>query len=157
QALDLVERAREALRIDRLQQIVDRVGLERAQRVRVVRGREDNERRSRQLIEEIESGQAGHLDVEKEDVDAMLVQKGERLLGIGRGACNLHGSGRVQHPAQTLNGEPLVVYDICVDHEVMVRPKADTTSTWCPASAGPRDRQRDDRSARRAVDLETRA
>ena len=62
------ERALEVPRIDRLEQVVDRVHRERVERVLFVRGRENDDRLDRQARQHLEAIQPRHLDVEETDV-----------------------------------------------------------------------------------------
>ena len=61
----LVERTRERVGAHRLDEVVERVDLERAQRVLVVRGREDDHRAGRQAARDREAVDLGHRDVEE--------------------------------------------------------------------------------------------
>ena len=73
-ALQLLLRAgeglAEALAVERLEQVVDRVHVERAQRVAVVGGDEDDERHlvGADRVDHVEAVGAGHLHVEEHQV-----------------------------------------------------------------------------------------
>src|SRR5919204_491092 len=77
-----LDRDLQPLGVDRLQEVVDRVHLERLDRVLIVRGDEDDVR-GRARIEEpprdLESGQSGHLHVEKDDVGLQPIDRRESL------------------------------------------------------------------------------
>ena len=67
-----------------LQQIVERVDLERAQGILVVGRREDEERHALEALEQIEATAAGHGDVEEQHVDRQLREARLRLVGVRR-------------------------------------------------------------------------
>jgi hypothetical protein len=60
EALDLVERAVQAIGFDRLQQVVDRIHGEGLERVAVVRGGEDHRHVALEPREQLEAGEARH-------------------------------------------------------------------------------------------------
>src|SRR5207248_6832058 len=64
------ERALEALLVDRLEEVIERLDVERADRVFVVRGDEDDHRHrlDPDLLDDVEAAEAGHLDVEEDEV-----------------------------------------------------------------------------------------
>ncbi len=64
------ERFVEALAVERLEQVVEGVDVERAQRVVIEGGDEDDERHPRRAdgFDDVEAGGAGHLDVEEHQV-----------------------------------------------------------------------------------------
>ena len=67
-ALQPLDRAREPIGLDRLEDVVERLLLERGDRELVERGDEDDPRRALDALRDVEAGQAGHLDVEEGDV-----------------------------------------------------------------------------------------
>jgi len=97
-ALDPIERAREPIHFDRLQEVVDGVGVERVERVRIVCRRENHERRPLQLLEQLESGQPRHLHVEEQHVDRARAQKRERLFRVHGAADDLDPARLVEQP-----------------------------------------------------------
>ena len=77
------ERRLESILIDRLQEIVDRPGLKSANGILVVRGDKYDqwERLVGNLREEFETGDAGHLNVEKHQIRLVGADGGERVAG----------------------------------------------------------------------------
>ena len=75
---------------ERLQQIVDRLHLEGADRVLVVGGREhDVRRRPRERLQHLEAVHARHLHVEEDEVGLPLLDHLQRLDAVGRLADHL--------------------------------------------------------------------
>src|SRR5262245_53890033 len=83
-SFELVERAIQALALDGFQQVIDGIHGERVERVLVERCGENDERIRFELLEELETGERRHLDVEKYDVDRVRVEKRQRRFGIRR-------------------------------------------------------------------------
>ncbi len=111
---------REAIRVDRLQEVVERLDRERIDRVLRVRGHEDDCRRIGSLAHERrrrEAGDAGHLDVEEDDVDLGIARQRE---AVGRSAqprpSTETSSCAAEQIAQLAACGCLVVDDHCADH-----------------------------------------
>ena len=66
---DAVQRSIEPRALDRLEQVVEGVDLERAQGVLVVGRREHDHRARRDALDHLEAAEPGHMDVEKQHVD----------------------------------------------------------------------------------------
>ena len=80
------DRRREARRGERLHHVVDRALLESRDRVLVVGGDEGDVALAARLLRDFEPGQAGHLDVEEQDVRRVHGERPQRLdavLGLG--------------------------------------------------------------------------
>ncbi len=76
---------RELFLANRLQQITDRFGLERFDRVLIVGGGEDHGRRIFQRIDmtrDLNAGQAGHAHVEQHDIGTQLAARRQCLLAV---------------------------------------------------------------------------
>ena len=116
QALELVERAIEPLGLDRLQEIVDRIHREGIDRVFVIRGGEDDERIAVEALQQIESGQPGHLDVQEQHIDVVRAKKRHRRFRIRRAAHDLDARGCLKQTHQPLHRQPLVVDDVGTQH-----------------------------------------
>ena len=110
----LVYRIGEPRRIDRLQQVVDRVDLERLDGVLIVRGDEDDLRR-RVVAEhpprDLEAGEPRHLDVQEHDVGLQLVDRGQRLDTVAGLADHLDAADLIEQVAQLVAGQLLVVHE----------------------------------------------
>ena len=91
-APDPVERLLEPVGIHRLQQVVHRVHRERIDRVLVEGGHEHELRQDVRLDQparDLEAGQAGHLDVEEQQVRLQLARRPQRADAVGRLADDL--------------------------------------------------------------------
>ena len=109
------ERLLEPAGVDRLQQVVDRVDLERLDGV-FVEGRDEYEhRRLLRAFDEpprhFESAEAGHLDVEEHEVRLVLLDCGQCLQAVARVRHDLHIVQLLELVAQLVAGELLVVHD----------------------------------------------
>ena len=125
----------EALAVERLQQVVERVDVERAQRVVIEGGDEDDERHARRAdrLDDVEAGGAGHLHVEEHQVRLQPADGIDRL-GAGRAlGDDFEPVFRREQRAQPLARERLVVGD--EDAHLAVRH-----ATWNAASLGRRGR-----------------
>ena len=72
------------------------------------------------MLQQLEAGEAGHLDVEKQDVHPLPVQKRQRFVGIGRAADDLDASGLAEQPRQPLDRQPFIVDDVRSHHWSLV-------------------------------------
>ena len=117
EAAQLVQCACELCGLDGLDEVVDGVDLEGAERVLVVSGGEDDEGLMGEAGEEIEAGEAGHLNVEEEDVNgfAGFVEELEGLGGIGGAAGDGDAVKGGEHAREALDGEGFVVYQISAE------------------------------------------
>jgi hypothetical protein len=107
------DRRVEALLVERLEQVVERVHFERAQRVLVIGGSEDHER---QLVvvercEDVEAGARGELDVEEQQLGAETVDERHRFVAVGRDADDFHVVASAQQAHEARAGEALVLND----------------------------------------------
>src|ERR1019366_959128 len=110
---ELCERALQLLGFDWLQQVIDGINLESPQRVLIVGSGENDEGLNCEPREQLESVQAGHLDVEEEDVHiCRAIKKLQRLRGIGRASGDAHVPEIGQHPTEALDSERFVVNKI---------------------------------------------
>ena len=85
--LRLFQRRGQALGAHRLHQVVERVQLERLDRMPVVRGDEDDDRRvlhAAQVTRHLDASHARHLDVEEQDLRAARGQALDHLQAVGR-------------------------------------------------------------------------
>ena len=118
-SVDMRRRARSTatssrFRVDRLQQVVDRVDLERLDRVLIERGDEDDVRR-RALVEHpprhLEAGQPRHLHVEKHHVGLQPVDRRQRLDAVASLSDDLDAADLSEQVAQLVARQLLVVHD----------------------------------------------
>jgi hypothetical protein len=120
----------EAAFVERLEQVIQGVHLERLQRVAVVGGDEDDRGRHRvaQGLQDAEAVQAGHLHVQEHQVGAQLPQGAEGLLAVAAFAED--GDVRVgfEQPAQPLPRQRFVVHDEGADRHA-------TSTAGLPAAA----------------------
>ena len=113
----LPQRGGQALGAHRLEQIVERVQLERVHGVAVVRGDEDDARRLLQageMARHLEAAHARHLDVEQEHLRAARRQQLDRLHAVARLAHHLRRQLRsdvFEQGLQALARRLLVVSD----------------------------------------------
>lgn len=123
------QRIAEAIAIEGLQKIIDRMDVERAERVAVERGHEDHERHAigSDRVDHVEPRAARHLHVEEDQARAELLDRGDRGAAVGAllddGDPGLIGE---QH-AQPLTSKRFVVGDhhsclreLCVSHATRV-------------------------------------
>jgi trehalose 6-phosphate phosphatase len=100
------------IRVDRLQEVVERLDRERVDRVLGVRGHEDDCRRVALFVDvrrRLEPGDAGHLHVEEHDVVVEIAGQLERLGSARRLADNLHLRMRGEQVAELRPRRRLVV------------------------------------------------
>ena len=108
---DPVERRRQPVLLDRLHQIIDRLRLERAQGMFVIGGDEHEQgrldlhhpRNHRETVE------AGHLDVEEDEVGLVGLDRPDRLAAVGGGGDDFHVVMRLQAQAEALRRQRLIV------------------------------------------------
>ena len=106
------DRAGEARGLDRLQQVVDGVHLERFYRMLIVRGHEDHTRRVvpvHQLAGHLETGAAGHLDVEQHEIRVQRVDDLEGPQAVSRLPDDLHVLELLELEAELVSREPFIV------------------------------------------------
>ena len=109
-----LDRDLEPRRIHRLQQVVDRVHLERLDGVLIVRRDEDDVRRRVRLEHpprDLEAGQPRHLDVEEHDVRLQAVDGRQRLDAVAGLADDLDAADLAEQVAQLVARELLVVHE----------------------------------------------
>ena len=107
------DRHLEPRRIDRLQQIVDRVDLERLDRVLIEGRDEDDVRRRAAAVEHparhLEAGQPRHLHVEKHDIGLQPLDRRQRLDAVAGLADDLDAADLPEQVAQLVARQLLVV------------------------------------------------
>src|SRR5581483_1425844 len=108
-ALNLVERAFQLRNLDGLQEVINRIHLEGAERIFIVSGREDDERLLAESGEQLEAVHLGHLNVEEERVNPFRRESVKRRFGIRLLPRNLDATGFAQQPRQALERQLLVV------------------------------------------------
>ena len=79
----LSQRLAESFAPHRLEQIVERVHLERLERIFVVGGHEHDRRRRLEQLQNLEAVQLGHLDVEQDQVRGQLADPFHRFEAVG--------------------------------------------------------------------------
>src|SRR5690606_16692936 len=106
-----VERVGELVLVDRLHQVVDRVGLERPDCVLLV-GRDEHEQRRLDLhhaLDHRKPVEAGHLDVEEHEVGLLGLDRADGLAAVGARADDLDVGIGLEPQLQALDGKFLVV------------------------------------------------
>ena len=106
-----IERRREAFRRHRLHQVIERVHLERPDRVLVERRGEDHEGHPIEPLEQIEAAAARHLDVEEQQIDKLPLQARFRFFHIARLGHDRDVGVRGKQPPQLAARQPFVVGD----------------------------------------------
>ena len=100
--------------IDRLQQVVDRVDLERLDRVLIV-GRDEDDLRTGAAADQpprdLEAGQPRHLHVEKDDVRLQPLDRRQRLDAVAGLADHLDAADLFEQVAQLVPRQLLVVHE----------------------------------------------
>ena len=106
-----VERRGEPVLLDRLHQIIDRLRVERAQRMVAISGDEHEQRRLdlHQPLDHRKAVEAGHLDVEEDEVGLVGLDLADRLAAIGGGGDDLDVVMRLEPQLQALGRQRLVV------------------------------------------------
>ena len=105
------QRLAQTLRAERLQQVVDRVHLECAQRVLVVRGDEDHRHVAADQLQHLEPIQLRHLHVEEQQVGRELRHRLHRLEAVGALRHDLDVRFGGEELAEHRAGQRLVVHD----------------------------------------------
>ena len=109
-----LDRLLQALRLDRLQQVVDRVHLERLDRVLVERGHEDDvacQLPLDQPARHLEARQPGHLHVQEHHVGLQALDGSQRLEAVGRLPHHLDVAELAEQEAQLVARQLFVVDD----------------------------------------------
>ena len=108
---DPVERVGEPVLFHRLHQIVDRLRLEGADGMVGISGDEDEQRRLdlHQPLDHREAVEAGHLDVEEDEIGLVGLDRAYRLAAVRAGLDDLDVVMRLQAQLQALDGQRLVV------------------------------------------------
>ena len=103
----------QALRLDRLEQVVDGAGFERAQRMLVVGGDEHDGRTQafRQLRDQREAVALGHFDVEENQVGCVFVHQFHGIGHVRSGADHLDVGDCTEQSPQAVAGEFDIVDD----------------------------------------------
>src|SRR5512139_314077 len=106
-----LERVGEAFLLDRLHQIIDRLRLERAQRVVGISSHEDEKRRLdlHQSLDDGEAVETRHLDVEEDEIGFVGLDRTDRLAAVAAGVDDLDVLMLFQPELQPLDGKRLVV------------------------------------------------
>ena len=115
------DRLGEPVVTDRLEDVVDGVELERLHRVLVVRGDEHDRRRGAEPGQhpgELETGQAGHPDVDEHRVDVLLLEHPQRLGRRVRGGDRADARVPSEQERELVEGGALVVDDEDVEGHV---------------------------------------
>ena len=134
------ERDLEPRRVDRLQQIVDGIDLERFNGVLIVRRHEDD-LGGRPAVEQptrhLETGQPRHLDIEEDDVGLQSGDRLQRLRAVARLADDLHATQLDQQKTQLIARQRFIVDDDrCEVHSCSTSPPG-ARAPWhpCPRHA----------------------
>ena len=109
---DPLERVGEAGLVHRLHQIIDRLRLEGAQRV-VGIGRHEDEQGRLDLHQPLDDGkavEAGHLDVEEDEIGLVRLDRADRLAPVRAGVDDLDILMRLEAQLEPLDGQRLVVH-----------------------------------------------
>ena len=108
-----LERGPEPRLLERLEQVVEGLDVERLERVALVRGDEDDGRPGldRQGGRDVEAAGLGHLDVEEHHLGPHPVDRRDRLRALGALADELHVGVLGQEAAEPGARQRLVVHD----------------------------------------------
>ena len=108
---DAVQRRGKPVLVDRLHQIIDRLRVERAQRMLAVGGDEHEQWRLdvHQALDHREAVEARHLDVEEDEVGLMGLDLADRLAAVGGGGDDLDVVKGLQPQLQPLRRQGFVV------------------------------------------------
>ncbi len=103
----------ELVLVDRLHQVIDRIGLESADRVFFESGDEDEQRRLdlHHSLDHAEPVETGHLDVEEDEVGLFGLDRTDRLAPVGASADHLDIFEFFEPELEALDGELFVVDD----------------------------------------------
>src|SRR5262249_30450726 len=104
-------RARQALGLDGLDQVVERIDLEGAQRVLVIGRREDNKGHGIEGGEQVESRLAWHLHVEEQKLWLEVLERSAGLEGVRGLSDHLDLGMPAQETAELVASKALVVHD----------------------------------------------
>ena len=115
--LRLLDRLHHPLSIERLQQIIDRIHLERAHSILVERRRKhhlgNRHLAVQQLLQHAKSVQTRHLNIQKHQVRLMRPDQFNRLDSIGSLRENFDSTSSLQQILQLLPGQRFVIDDEC--------------------------------------------
>ena len=103
-------------RVDRLEQVVDRVDLERLDGMLIIRGDEDDVRRRARVehpARDLEAGQPRHLHVEEHEVGLQAVDGRQRFHAVARLSDDLDPAQLSEQKSQLIPGQLLVVDENC--------------------------------------------
>src|SRR5690606_25337472 len=102
-----LDRFAETVRIERLEHVVDGVRIERTERELVIRGREDGDRhvRGAERLEDTETVQPRHLNIEEEQVGTYGLDQRHSLLAAPRLADDVDVGLRLEMKAHALTCE----------------------------------------------------
>jgi len=107
----------DALLIEGLEKIVDGIDLKGADGVLVERGREDDLREgqlpAQEFFEDGEAIEAGHLDIEKDDVGLVLTDELDGFDAVGSVGENVDAASSFEEELELLAGERFIVDDEC--------------------------------------------
>ena len=108
-----IERDVETRVLDRFQEIVERVGFERTQRILIVRGHENRQRhlRRRHGSQKLETVDAGHLHVEEHEIGLVFGNREERLAAVAGLGDDLDIGMACQPERESAPGEGFIVND----------------------------------------------
>jgi hypothetical protein len=114
EASEFFEGAFELFRLDGLEQVVDGIGFEGAEGVLIVCRGEDDEGLGGEAREEFEAVDAGHLDVDEEDVDSWFggVEDGDGFGGVGGSAGDVDLRELGEEALEAFEGEGFVVDEV---------------------------------------------
>ncbi len=108
-----IQSALQPARIQRLEQVIQRMLLEGAQRVLIERGdKYDMGQRLRiQHAHQLQTADARHLDIQKQHIGFQPMDGGQRLQGMGALAQHLDATGGLQQQTQLLAGQGFIIDD----------------------------------------------
>ena len=120
-----LQRFGEALAVERLEQVVERADLERAQRVLIVGGHEDHERHALAAdgFDHLEAVHLRHLHVEEHEIRLVIDDRRDGFFAVAALADDLDVRLARQQPGQPLPRERLIVHDQRPDFLHIVCPR----------------------------------
>src|SRR3546814_554078 len=118
---DTVKRCRKPVFLHRLHQIIDRMGIERLQRIIAIGGDEDEQRRFyfHQALDNGKSVETRHLYVEEHEIGLMRLDPPDRFPAVDAGRDDFDVRMRIKPQGKALDGQGFVVDKNCSDRHAV--------------------------------------
>jgi hypothetical protein len=112
QTLHFVQSAIQSFGFHRLEKVIDGIFAEGLQGVLVVGRGENHNRLARQSRQNIEAGEARHLDIEEANIGRIGGQLRHGFLGNGGEPCHFHPVRFLEQPAQAVQRQRFIIHEI---------------------------------------------